>query len=453
MEVLMKILSVLFLSLLLPVVSNAADCVPKAEMQEIARTFTQYANLANSDYCYDGGETSHLIAGLVFMRKTQYSNPMNPSRDDLFSGKFAPSWWNYFIGRINTFEIDDSCPKGVVAYVFAFGGRTMYACSAALTDNFTALDLASVFMHEARHIDGFPHTTCSHGPRQGLSGACDVRISDGGSYAVTVETYSQLAKYALDIHPALKAYARSAAVVYADEAFEQTVRIERGERFVVMGKDKSLQTVDLNGSMVSLGTTPELGKVVMRGQHMVLFPDNLNSRARFIFLRNEGEIASLAGNQAEEYNALSPAERANMVDVHIGAQWNTRVYKTKAKFDCDPRSPNSQELALNDTPVGIIYPNGYSRAAKTVLMTAESGKVYEMGCNGSRAFVQVSSMSLDQKYKTLYKVGALMLGLTNDGFVREVVGSSSKPFSLGRNLDGQIHEIMPNQSLDFFGER
>ncbi len=451
----MKLVKTLFLSLLLlPVVSTAqaATCVPKADMQDIAKTFTQYASLANSDYCFDGSETSHLIAGLVFMRNTQYSNPMDRSKDDLFSGKFATSWWNYFIGRINEFEIDTNCPKGVVAYVYAFGGRTMYACSAALSDNFTALDLASVFMHEARHIDGFPHMTCTHGPRQGLQGACDTRISDGGSYAVTVETYAQLSKYALDIHPALKAYARSASVIYADEAFENTVRIERAERFAIVAKDKSVHAINDKG-LERLGSLPELGKIVMRSQHMILIPDDVNNRARFVFLRNEGEIASLAGNQAEEYNALSPADRPSMVDIHIGAQWNARIYKTKAKFDCDPRSPNSQEVALTDTPVGMIYPSGYDRAAKSAQLMTESGKVYDVGCNGNRAFVTASRVTLDQKYKSLYKVGALTLGLTNDGFVREISGTTSKPYSLGRTLDGQVHEIMPNQAVDFFAER
>lgn len=450
----MKVLSALFLTLLLtPALAKAETCVPKAEMQEIAKSFSQYASLANSDYCYDGSQTSHLIAGLVFMRQTQYKNPMDKSRDDLFSGKFAASWWNYFIGRINEFEIDDSCPKGVVAYVYAFGGRTMYACSAALTDNFTALDLASVFMHEARHIDGFPHMTCTHGPRQGLQGACDTRISDGGSYAVTVETYSQLSKYAEGIHPALKAYARSASVIYADEAFEQAVRIERAERFAVIAKDKSIHAVNQNGTTERLGNAPELGRIVMRGQHVIIVPDDVNSRARFMFLRGEGEIASLAGNQAEEYNALPPAERATLVDMHIGAQWNTRVYKTKAKFDCDPRSPNSQEVALKETPVGLVYPNGYDRAAKVAHLVMDSGKVMEVGCNGNQAFVRDSSVRLDQKYKSLYKVGSVTLGLTLDGFVREISGSSSKAYTLGRGLDGNIHEIMPNQAVDFFAER
>ncbi|HEY8280279.1 MAG TPA: hypothetical protein VIH99_11690 [Bdellovibrionota bacterium] len=447
----MKALLTLIASLFVTVAAQAADCIPQAEVQEIARTFTQFQKYAGSDYCYDGGQDSHLLAGIAFMRQTKFQDPMDRSSDDLFSGKFAANWWNYFIGRINEFEIDSNCPKGVVAYVFAFGGRTMYACSAALTDQFTAMDLASVFMHEARHIDGYPHITCSRGPRQGLSGACDRNISDTGSYAVTVETYAQLSKYALGINPALKAFARSASVIYADEAFENAVRIARSDRFLVMAKDKRLVSLSPNGSTQVLGMAPELGHVVMRSQHMILFPDNPNSRARFMFARGEGEIASLAGNQAEEYNALSPSDRPSMVDVHIGAQWNARVYKTKVRLDCDPRAQKTEELALSDAPVGMIYPNGYDRSVKSAQLMTESGRIYELGCNGTSAFLQASSMTLDRKYKSLYKVGSLTLGLTADGFVREISGSSSRPYSLGA-LDGQVHEILPNQVVNFYGE-
>lgn len=448
----MRMISFSVLAFFFSLAAGASDCVPQSEMAEIAGHFPQFRNLANKDFCYDGGQDSHLISGIEFMRKTQFSKGMARSSDELFSGTFASDWWGYFIGRISNFQVDTNCPKGVAAYVMGFGGDTMYVCSAALTDNFTSLDLASVFMHEARHMDGFPHITCSHGARQGLPGACDSRISDAGSYAVTVETYAQLAKYATDVHPALKAYARSAAVIYADEAFENPVQIKRKERFLVMTNDRSIRKLNLDGTSQVLGTAPELGHVVMRGQHMILFPDDVNNRARFLFARSEGEVPTLPGNQAEEYNALPPASRSSMVDIHIGAQWNARVYKTKVRFDCDPRSANTQELVTSDVPVGLLYPSGYERSSRMAHLMTESGKVLELGCNGTRAYMKDSALTLDMKYKSLYKVGALVLGLTMDGSLREVTGSSSKPYSLGKGVDGNVHEIMPNQSLEFFEE-
>ncbi|MGZ3654933.1 MAG: hypothetical protein ACXVCS_05245 [Bdellovibrionota bacterium] len=447
----MRILTVT-LALLLSVAAHAADCVPQAEINAIAKSFPQFQQYAGKDFCFDGGQDSHLIAGIVFMRATQFDKDMTRSGDELFSARFAGNWWTYFTGRIEEFSVDSSCPKGVVAYVYAFGGKTMYACSGALTDQFTALDLASVFMHEARHIDGFPHIQCDRGPRQGLAGACDQRISDGGSYAVTVETYSQLAKYAQGIAPALKAYARSASVIYADEAFEEPVKITRAERFMVVTNDRSIRTLNQDGTNAIVGQIPELGHVVMRAQHMILFPDNPNSRAGWLFARNDGELTSSAGNQADEYNALSVSDRPSLVDVHIGAQWNARVYKNKVRFDCDPHAPNTQELSLSDAPLGLIYTTGYDRSAKQTQLMTDSGKIYDLGCSGTKAFLKASATTLDQKYKHLYKVGALTLGLTTDGNLRSITGTTSKPYSLGKGIDGQVREIMPNQSVDFYAE-
>ena len=122
------------------------------------------------------------------------------------------------------------------AYVYGYFDQTMYVCTMMLTSDFTSLDRASVFMHEARHIDGFPHTTCHEGPREGIRGACDFQISDGGSYAVSVETYAQIAKYATEVHPALRAYSRAAAVTYSDEAFVHTPSIDRTKGLVVLDK-------------------------------------------------------------------------------------------------------------------------------------------------------------------------------------------------------------------------
>jgi hypothetical protein len=445
----MKLLLLFFA--LFAIQAQAADCVSKEEIQDIASHFTQFNHLVGKDYCYDGSQESHLIAGIMFMRETQF-NPMERSKDELFSGRFASSWYNYFIGRINEFEIDEGCPKGVAAYVYGFGGNTMYVCTMMLTDNFTALDRASIFMHEARHIDGFPHVTCHSGPRAGLQGACDSRIADGGSYAVTVETYAQLGRYAKGIHPALKAYAQSSSVIYADEAFDTPVRVNRTQQFLVMANDRSFHKVTSSAKSETLGSAPALGRIVMRAQHMALYPDDTNLKARYLFARNEGEINQEAGQQAADYNASTPAERANLVDTHIAAQWNALVYRDKAVFACDPRAHTSEEVSLGgERPVGILYLDGYDRAAPQAQLMMESGKVYDFGCENTHAFARPSATQLDRVYKSAYKVDGKVFGLTLDGYVREIQGSASVPFSLGA-LDGQIHEIAPNQSYEFFGE-
>ena len=101
---------------------TSSDCVPQSEMQTIASHFHQFDALANAQLCNDSSQNWYLISSIMFMRKTVFSANMPVSKDELFSGRFASNWYDYFTGRIDTLEVVDSCPKGVIAYVYAFGG-------------------------------------------------------------------------------------------------------------------------------------------------------------------------------------------------------------------------------------------------------------------------------------------------------------------------------------------
>ncbi len=428
-----------------------ATCVSKAEMQEIASHFQQFAPQANADYCLDGSQVANLVSSLMFMRHTAFSPVMNPSRDELFSGRFAKSWYDYFIGRIDTLEIVASCPKGVVAYVYAFGGHTMYACPLALTDTFSSLDRASVFMHEARHIDGFPHITCSKGPRDGLQGACDTRITDGGSYAVTVETYAQIAKFATDLHPALKAYARASAVIYADEAFENPVRINRTENLLLV--NSSLDFVSLNvatGVETVIGKAPSAGHIIHRSQHMVIFPDDKTLKSEYVFARNEGTVAQSPGDMFVEYNNQTPEQKAQLVDFHVGAQWSARVYKSSIRFVCDPTSATVTDIAIPAGQVAsnLIYVNGYDRGVYSTNLVMQSGDIYEIGCASRTAYLKSTpTVKMDQNYKRLYKVNGRTVGLTAAGKMYLVEGTRSTPLASSQT---KVLEIVPFQTFEFF---
>lgn len=432
--------------------SLGGECIPQKEMAEIAASFSQFRQLAKQEFCYDGSETSNLLASLMFMRKTAFQAPMPASQDELFSGRFSQSWFKYFTGRIDNMNVQKNCPKGVGAYVYGFGS-TMYVCPMLLSDSFSALDRASVFMHEARHIDGFPHTTCSSGPRKDLDGACDERISDGGSYAVTVETYAQLAKYATDLHPALKAYSILSAVTYADEAFEVPTRVNRSSQLLVMDKSRNLFAVDLTQAnrILKLGQAPELGHLVPRAQHLILLPDDKNSPARYMFTKNEGEIAQAAGEAIIEYNKQSPADKAKLIDLHISGQWSAKVYADKITLACDPRSSTSSTLQFNGTTaVGILYLNGYSRSSESAHLMTSNGTVYEFGCLRRQATLKPSSIQIDQKYKRAYKIGRSVYAITHDGYLYEINGSQVTTIKTG--VDGKIHEIAPRQSYQFLDQ-
>ncbi len=433
--------------------ATTSDCISNTELQEIAQAFPQFNNLTNKgEYCLDDSQTSRLLAGLMFMRKTAFAANMVRSSDELFSGTFANNWYTYFIGRINNLDVQASCPKGVGAFVYFFG-NTMYVCPMALSPNFTSLDLASVMMHEARHIDGYPHMTCTRGARTGLQGACDDRISSGGSYAVTVETYAQIARYATDLHPALKAYAKSSAVIYADEAFEAPVRVDRVNEFTFMTTDRKFHRLNLDSGVEieDLGTAPALGQIVMRGQHMILFPEDKTLTAKYVFARDEGELPQTAGDIAVEYNGLTPAQRTEWVGIHLGAQWSAKILKTKLVLACDPRAATSNDVSTNgETPVAAVYPNGYDRANMYAHLVMASGRVFEFGCNDKSAFLRASSEVLDGNFKRIHKAGGNVVGLGVDGKLYRIENGRSTLLSTA--FDGQVFDLVPSQTYSFFAQ-
>ena len=449
-----------FLSLLLILVTLfsptgfASTCVSQEEMQEIARDFSQFDRLAESEYCLDGSETSNLLDSILFMRKTSFSALLAPSSDELFSGRFENDWYGYFTGRISNIQIDHGCPKGVGAYVYGYGD-TMYVCTMILTSDFTSLDRASIFMHEARHMDGFPHTTCREGARAGIRGACDHRISDGGSYAVSVETYAQIARYASDIHPALKAYSRAAAVTYADEAFVVPARVDRTSGLVVLGNDKVFYKVSkvAEGQIKAdaLGSTPSLGRLVPRAQHLILFPTEAEALAGYVFPRGEGEISQQAGELARRFNESSSEVRESVIDSHIGAQWMAQISSRSIEMFCERASDNSTTLRLPGSAeaIGFVYLDGYDRAHREAYVSFSDGTVAKVGCTErERAVVEMTSYRFSTPIKKAYKIDSMVWGLDQSGNLYEIEQNRLLPLQSDQ-IDFSF-EMAPYAAFDFF---
>lgn len=433
---------------------QTATCISKEEMQEIARDFSQFEPYANDRYCLDGSEISNLLDSLLFMRKTSFQPPLENSQDELFSGRFKDDWYGYFTGRISGIEIDRGCPKGVGAYVYGFSDK-MYVCTMLLTADFTSLDRASVFMHEARHIDGFPHTTCRSGARAGIRGACDYRISDGGSYAVSVETYAQIARYATEVHPALRAYSRAAAVTYADEAFVTPAQVDRTSGLVVLSSDRTFYQVSKTATgqlyAKALGQAPHLGTVIPRAEQLILFPSNKTKLAGYVFPRGEGEISQQAGELPRKYNEMSADEKAKVIDSHIAGQWTAQIKGHQIEFSCDYRSDSVTHVNLpqGKEALGFVYPQGYNRANETLLVSFADGSLYEAGCENSRqAFIRDSGQSYSIPMKRVHRADSLILGVDLAGSLYEIVNGQPQLIHAA-GIDFAF-EIAPYSSFDFF---
>lgn len=458
MDLLRSSLLGLFATITLFISSNAfaapGDCVSAKDMNEITAAFTQFSHLKGKEFCYDKSDDSALIEAIMFMRNTQFEASMPNSQDDLFSGKFASSWWKYFIGRINKFSIQKNCPEGAAAYVIAlFGGKTMYVCPLMLSGSMTALDRASIYMHEARHIDGFPHMTCTHGPRKGINGACDQRIKDGGSYAVTVETYAQLGQYATDIHPALKAYAKASSVVYGNEAFEEKVRIDQTANFMYLTTNKQFHELDVQGGVkvTDRGSISDLGRIFIRGLYYVIFPDDKNLPAKFVFTNNEGDLDQVPGKDAGDYNAATPAEKSKWVALHYAGAWAVKTFTDRAQFICDVQGGGAKIDVMHTSakPVSFIYPNGYDREHLVAYLLMDNGQVMEAGCSSkTNAYLKATNITFDRQITRLYKSGNTTVALGADGKLYSV--SNGVTTHIPTAQDGQITELLAHTNFAFY---
>ena len=224
---------------------------------------------------------------------------------------------------------------------------------------------------------------------------------------------------------------------------------------MVLTKDKELHGISLatrnaRNKIESLGQASALGRIVMRAQHMVLFPEDKTLPAKHMFTKNVGEINQSPGDAFTEYNAQTPAQRSELVDFHSGAQWNAKVYKNNIKFSCDPRAATTSELAFNGPQaVTILHVNGYDRVARTQYVLTTTGALYEFGCTEQlTSFLRPSLQKVDQEYSRIHKVGSSLIGLTKDGKLRKLNGASSTALSTA--LDGQIFEIAPREVFSFF---
>ncbi|MFN3696213.1 MAG: hypothetical protein ACK4VO_02135 [Pseudobdellovibrio sp.] len=422
-------------------------CISAADMTEIANYFKQFKNLAGQEYCHDESQTSYLLAGLNYIRKVQFSESMVNSPDELFTGKFAKDWFGYFTKRINKIQIESNCPTGVIAFVYAgfMADSTMHACPMALTNAFTALDLASVFLHEARHLDGFPHVVCAEGPRAGLQGACDKKISDGGSYAVTVETYTQLGQYGKDIHPAFRAIAQASALIYGAEAFQQKVKINTEEAFLALTSDKKIYKIDstLSKAPQIMGSTVDLGHFIKSKMGLVIMPTDKTKQMVRVF--PTGETQSMAN----EYNTSIVSDRQNVVDYYFAWTWNARIEKNKVRFFCDKREKPTQSTDVSFPSQveaqSIVYPEGYTPNQNFAYVATSQG-LYKFSCESGKGQIVAAQNTIDSDIKRIHRANNVILALTKTG---EVLNLSNQAQRIDLGLSN-IVDITSYSRATFF---
>ncbi len=226
-------------------------CLDKGETSTIEATIQILPSLSAESACSEDSRGYKLLEALTTLKSMALNMTALPSplNTNLLPGNF----WNYFTDRI--WKIDDAlktdpvCNSKVVGYV-ALGAddHTMHLCSFFYSDAMSVYNRIQVLLHEARHVEGFAHVTCTRGINKALEGACDQKIQDHGSYAISVEALVKMALLDDRVLAIDKKLNMLNALAYANNAFNEPVGQESSSAIYLADAD------DKNGFIFD-GTT------------------------------------------------------------------------------------------------------------------------------------------------------------------------------------------------------
>jgi|GEM_PF-1066767 len=319
--------------------SQEQSCISAQDVQEIGQNFRQISQRASNGkkvYCEaDLGKEWFAVTKSLEVLKNIKQNAPTPDQNDAFTFKAISEsdWWSYFTNRANTFTLidksthpalrdtcldDDLANTGVVAFVFGSRDRGhIYLCPFFFEQDIYSQ--ASVMMHEVRHFDGHGHETCSQGQESGNSGACDMRITDQGSYAISVQTIVGMARSA-ETPKADASLLESEALYMAFNKFNEIPEVKIDNAVILSNTDGEVFKWNPSNDNVSkIGQLNEAAVVLNSYNRFTIYPVD-NSVPAYRMDKDLKARQESIGLFAVDYNKERPSEKAKYKSIsYFGA--------------------------------------------------------------------------------------------------------------------------------------
>jgi hypothetical protein len=303
----------LLLSFFTPTIAQASGrCISHEDLQIMAGTFSQLQRFVGNQTEYCPGDFNadwfKVAQSLDILLNIQPDEP-DVSQDDGLTYKAISEkdWWAYFTQRADTFSIERNCPQNVVAFVRpGWGNGRIHLCRPFFEQ--TPSDQASTMMHEVRHFDGHGHVTCTQGNEQGVRGACDNRINQRGSYAISVQTLVGMARAPstpVTERPLLEAQ----AVYMAFNKFNQVPKVRLNNSILLSNEQAEIYSWTLDGDIEKVGDLAKPAIVYNSANNLTIYPESVDSEA----YRKDNKLLAVLDNPglyAKHYNSETPEERA-----------------------------------------------------------------------------------------------------------------------------------------------
>lgn len=186
----------------LPVADEDFACIPQTRAQSYVQGFNiDVASFGGLELCDSKIDTKKLFNDLQLVEEGRF----NDGATNIFIQNFVPAdqYFSWLKQQTRSIERGNDVPWAT-AYN-SWGAFTMQDGWAALS----TLGRVGTVIHEARHTEGYGHTSCEHGPYKGSSvSGCDSSVQAAGSHGVEMEYYARVSLQGANFHPAYKAMAR-----------------------------------------------------------------------------------------------------------------------------------------------------------------------------------------------------------------------------------------------------
>jgi len=360
-----------------------ADCVNQEQVNSFFANYQLYnwseegnqqvevTSIAN--LCDSKDLSVRLVKTIEYMKTlNEFQNPQSSSI------VFREGASNYFSKRIKHIVVEPKdetvCPAGVIAYVYGIEEDVMHICSATI-ERFTSNHMMTyIFVHEARHTEGYNHVDCDHGPYKraengpSIMAACDDSYEKQGSYGIGAGFLLEVAKYSKD--PLEKQDARSRAVVDLIQRFN---KMPLGLKAGLVAQSQSGEISFFDGMKRQPLTQLEnpASKMIFR-MGLPMFFDPRGTVQAYAYHANliDGE-----GEYAKNYVTLyQPSERESFRDVYYGEDLDYSCLLFAHNIECrDMAADEKTEFAFPH-----INARQFFAEDKTLHIISEEGMIYEL---------------------------------------------------------------------------
>lgn len=298
--------------------ASTTSCLSQEQVQSVSASFQFLPQqlIPQSELCDAEADSYKLATILLALKNLRLDEtPLNNRYDQKILGN---DFWGYLKARVRTISKASpeasSCVNGALAFVEDDSQKTLFLCPAYFSDIYYSLyGKASILLHEARHVEGYPHTMCLAGNKVGSTGGCDESIEERGSYAVSTEALAKMLFRGKNI-PANEKAKLKIHLLESLESFNEPVNGVGNTALYLQDADgKGAYFFD--GIKLFPAKQFERANVVSRYVNLQIVPKNGMKAFSWDVLQSQTAFSPVAGSCAKAYNAAPAEKRSPLIEV------------------------------------------------------------------------------------------------------------------------------------------